>query len=61
MRNDRNTKRAAQKNTTYHYDSKNFALHTPYPIAHTGTGKKVGPYRVPVVVLVSKLKQAWGV
>jgi hypothetical protein len=36
------------------------ALHQPL-IARTGTGKKVGPYRVPVVVLENKLKKAWGV
>ena len=45
------------------HNSSNYIIHAPHRplIAHTGVGKKVGPYRVPVVMLENKLKKAWGV
>jgi len=56
MRTKYNLKKTAQL-----FDSKNYVITTPYPIAHCAGRNKTPQYQVPTKTKRSKLKQAWGV
>ena len=61
MRTKHNLKQTAQLCALTTFDSKNYVITTPYPIAHCAGRNKTPQYQVPTKTKRSKLKQAWGV